>query len=284
MRSADPFAEQLEEMLRRAQAGSLEAQYNVGRYYRDGLGAVADPVAAAESFFRAAEQGHAKAGADLRRLLRDGSAAEHRDWGIQEWWFELECEAAERGEPDAQFVVSGMYRQRVGTERDLQEATRWAGAAADGGLAEAKVEHSLLLAERGRPASGRGRTDTRGIRQQLSQGDRWWLRWQRSDAELRQQEEEAWLKAASSGHAGAQFCLGRLCAEERDWGSADAQAVRWLRIAAERGHHGAGCQLGCMYAEGRGVPKDGGRAEHWWSRAAELGNVKAQCLLGWWPF
>ena len=38
----------------------------------------------------------------------------------------------------------------------------------------------------------------------------------------------------------------------------DAEAARWLHLAAEQGHARAQCRLGLMHARGEGVPKDDG--------------------------
>ena len=43
----------------------------------------------------------------------------------------------------------------------------------------------------------------------------------------------------------------------------DAEAVRWLRLAADQGHAGAQYNLGVMYADGEGVPEDDAEAAGW---------------------
>ena len=60
----------------------------------------------------------------------------------------------------------------------------------------------------------------------------------------------------------------------------DAEAVRWMRLAAERGQGDAQALLGSMYLEGRGVPQDDAEAVRWIRLAAERGQGDAQALLG----
>ena len=47
----------------------------------------------------------------------------------------------------------------------------------------------------------------------------------------------------------------------------DAEAARWLRLAADQGHAEAQYNLGGMYAEGLGVPQDRVAAYMWLSLA-----------------
>ena len=68
-------------LLKAAQAGSANAQNNVGVMLRDGQGVKLDEAAAAEWFRKAAAQGHAKAQGNLGHLLfrQPGAPAEKID-------------------------------------------------------------------------------------------------------------------------------------------------------------------------------------------------------------
>ena len=90
------------------------------------------------------------------------------------------------------------------------------------------------------------------------------------------------LKAAQAGdfqtalkewkplaHAGAQYNLGLMYANGEGVAEDDAEAARWLRLAADQGHAGAQYNLGVMYASGRGVPEDDAEAVRWLRLAAD---------------
>ena len=55
----------------------------------------------------------------------------------------------------------------------------------------------------------------------------------------------------------------------------DAEAVRWVRLAAEQGTAAAQFNLGLMYANGKGVPKDDVTAYAWLNIAAAQGQSSA---------
>ena len=55
----------------------------------------------------------------------------------------------------------------------------------------------------------------------------------------------------------------------------DAEALRWLSLAADQGNPLAQCNLGLMYADGWGVPKDFVRALMWFNLSAAQGNQDA---------
>jgi len=55
----------------------------------------------------------------------------------------------------------------------------------------------------------------------------------------------------------------------------DAEALKWLRLAADQGDALAQCNLGLVYAEGWGVPKDLVRALMWFNLSAAQGDQDA---------
>jgi hypothetical protein len=81
---------------------------------------------------------------------------------------------------------------------------------------------------------------------------------------------------AESGDARAQSTLGQIYYRggrgvQRD----DAEALKWLRLAAEQRDAVAEFNLGVMYAEGRTVPQNNTEAERWYRLAADQGNAPA---------
>jgi TPR repeat protein len=55
----------------------------------------------------------------------------------------------------------------------------------------------------------------------------------------------------------------------------DAEALKWLSLAADQSNADAQCNLGLMYADGWGVPKDIVRALMWFNLSAAQGNQEA---------
>lgn len=98
-----------------------------------------------------------------------------------------------------------------------------------------------------------------------------------------------WRELATAGNVEAQVRLGNAYADGKTPSQDDAEAVRWLRLAAalrwltktaEQGRDQAQNTLGTMYASGRGVPQDYTIAERWWRQSAEQGNKTALRNLG----
>jgi TPR repeat protein len=82
------------------------------------------------------------------------------------------------------------------------------------------------------------------------------------------------------GHAQAQYNLGNMYRRGQGVPQHDAEAVKWLSMAAEQGFAKAQIILGFMYFYGQGVPQDDAEAVRWNRKAAELGFASPQYNLG----
>ena len=95
-----------------------------------------------------------------------------------------------------------------------------------------------------------------------------------------------WKPLADQGHAYAQYILGLMYADGEGVVEDDAEAARWLRLAADQGlaeaarwyrlaadqgHAGAQHNLGVMYANGEGVLQDNVTAHMWFNIASANG-------------
>lgn len=70
-------------------------------------------------------------------------------------------------------------------------------------------------------------------------------------------EAARWIRlAAAQGYAPAQYNLGLLHFRNRGVAGNDAEAARWYRAAAEQGYAPAQAGLGYLYVYGAGVPAD----------------------------
>ena len=77
-------------------------------------------------------------------------------------------------------------------------------------------------------------------------------------------EAARWIRlAAAQGYAPAQYNLGLLHFRNRGVAGNDAEAARWYRAAAEQGYAPAQAGLGYLYVYGAGVPADPVRAWMW---------------------
>ena len=73
----------------------------------------------------------------------------------------------------------------------------------------------------------------------------------------------AYEKAATDGHAGAQYNLGTFYIEGKVVPQDYNKAVEWFEKAANQGLKDAQFNLAAMYHQGAGVPKDEQKAEYW---------------------
>ena len=91
---------------------------------------------------------------------------------------------------------------------------------------------------------------------------------------------ELFHRAAKSGFADAQHCLG-FCYEQGQVVPQDhAEAAKWYRKSAEQGHANGQMGLGYCYNNGHGVPQDYVEAAKWYRKAADQGAAAAQYNLG----
>jgi len=87
-----------------------------------------------------------------------------------------------------------------------------------------------------------------------------------------------YTKAASRGHAEAQFALAQAHARG-DGVPVDAKrSVQWLTRAADNGHVAAMMSLARLHDDGVGAPRDRAAAAEWVRKAAEHGDPRAQAL------
>lgn len=91
---------------------------------------------------------------------------------------------------------------------------------------------------------------------------------------------KTYLKAAESGHAGAQNRVGWMYEKGEGVPADHAAAVKWYRKAAEQGHVNAMNDLGYMYRQGWGVPQSHQEALLWFEQAASKYDSYAEYNMG----
>ncbi len=151
-----------------ADAGQAEAQFDLGVLYAQGRGVRRDLTEAANWYRKSAEQGNAEAEyalgqmyllgwgvprdeADAVRWFQMANSVESdgppTDWALVEGygieqdpkqaahWYRM---AADKGHPEAQFSLAGLYATGKGVKRDEEQAARWVSASAIQGYAPAQ--------------------------------------------------------------------------------------------------------------------------------------------------
>jgi len=231
-----------------AEAGSAEAQNNLGNMYANGQGFPNDDVKAVEWYQKAAVQGLAEAQFNLGFMYANGQGVLKDKAKAVEWY----QKAAVQGLAVAQNDLGAMYDNGQGVSKDETKAVEWYQKAALQGYADAQTNLGAMYAH----GKGVPKDDVKAV--------------------------EWYQKAADQGFAGAQAILGYWYTIGRGVLKDDAKAVVWYQKAADQGHDVAQNNLGVMYAHGRGVPKDDTKAVEWYQKAASQGFAGAQVTLGYW--
>lgn len=188
-----------------AQSGDARSQYGLGYLYQQGQGVAQDSTRAAEWYDAASIQGHPKAKVALGRLamsVDDGETAMQH--------FKV---AAELGQAEALFLMGRLHEQGMGVSADEEKAMDYFRQAADNG--DPKAQFRLAQAT-------------------LDSADK---------ADSAEQEVAlSWLnKAAEQEHAQAQTTLGKML--EQDDREA---AMTWYMRAALNGNEDARERLAAL--------------------------------------
>lgn len=135
--------------------------------------------------------------------------------------------AAEAGDPQAQYKVGQIYANGTGVTKDLHQAYDWYTKSADQGFGAARYELGKMFA------------DGNGVRQNYYTAAKWYR-----------------LAATFNNNANAQFRLGELHFNGRGVEHDYGKAIQLYTKAASQGHAAAQYLLAAVYEEGWGVPKD----------------------------
>ena len=129
-------------IIRNAEQGDAEAQYELGRAYEIGYPypVFRDDAEAAKWHRLAAEQGYAAAQYSLGLMYRIGTRSVPRNDAEAAKWYSL---AAEQGYASAQHSLGHMYFTGDGVSQDYAEGARWYRLAAEQGYAAAQYSLGL---------------------------------------------------------------------------------------------------------------------------------------------
>lgn len=205
-------AGQLKTLIDSAKNGSPTAQTLLGIAYLKGIRVDRNERLAFEMFSRAAKRKQPVAANNLGLMYFFGVGTE-KDYSQALRYFRG---ASEEGSAEAQFNLALMYHHGYGVPVDVDEAAKWYEISARQGLPKAQNVIASLY-----------QTGT-GVVKDREQALKWYT------------------KAAESGYAMAQFNLGTICVESRDY----VAAKHWFLLAAQQGHPEATKNLIALYLQG----------------------------------
>ena len=229
-----------------ARAGDVDAQFNLGALFENGLGVPADAERAARWYRAAAERRLDHARLALARLQRIGAL----DPGPDEDQIKLLESAARRGLAEAQYELGVAYDRGLGVTQNHATAAGWYQRAAEQGLTDAQYNLATFYDE------------GLGTPRDIARAREWYAR------------------AADSGERRAMNNLGYIY-EKGLGGVRDYDmAVVWYRRAAHMGLAIAQSNLAALHYLGRGVPRDFEQAHRWYKAAAAQGDAVGRNGLG----
>lgn len=203
--------------------------------------------------------------------------------GLYKTALNLALPRAESGDAAAQTLVAEILSRGLGVPRDEKQAARWYSLAAEQGVPEAQFQYALMLLD-GRfvPKDLQG---AYALLQAAAEAGNRLAQFNFAQLVIDREPGENGLvravsyyqRAADAGLADAQYAMSQVFAN----GTAgkpknEAEARRWLALAARQNYDTAQLDLGTWLIEGRGGERDLKAGFGWLHRAAMAGNVAAQ--------
>jgi len=225
-----------------ADAGSLEAMYDLSDCYYDGEGVEKNMPLAIKWITKAADAGYVKAQTALGAAYFQGMEGLDQNYALSEKYLLM---AANKDNTDAQAYIAYLY---IAME-DYSKAMVWARKAA-------QMEHPQACF-----ALGRIYDEGLGVEVDHKEGLKWYE------------------KAANGGDADAQNIVGNIYTDA-DFVKHDyKKAFENYQKAASQGHLYGMLNLGLCYQEGQGTDMDIIAAENWIRKAADGGLQDAIDIL-----
>jgi TPR repeat protein len=193
---------------------------------------------------------------------------------------------AEAGDAAAQTLVAEILSRGLGVKRDEAAAAKWYQLAAEQGVPEAQFQYALMLID-GRYVTKDAQAAYALMQAAAEAGNRLamfnfaQLILQRDSTDAGMTRAVSYYqRAAEGGLADAQYAMSQVVAngaggKKQD----DAEARRWLLLAARQNYDTAQLDLATWLIDGRGGPRDLKAGFGWMKRAAQGGNVAAQNRL-----
>lgn len=262
---------------RKAYAGDVAAQHELGLRYLLGEGVEADTLRGAFWIRRAAEQNSADAQYNLGILEFNG-------WGIP--WnpfdaYKLFLAAAQHGMGESQYILSMFLTENLVVPRNWEEAYKWIKKAVDAGYAPAK-EALTDFEARGlgvTPKETKSQTDTSSSKKPAVKQTVGFVFLDAGPADTTAASDATLLKdALREATPQLKHALG-LTKEQTKTLELDTTGMRVIREAAEEGSPEALTILARNYERGIGVNKDLVTSAMFYIRASRMSSSRAPRLL-----
>ena len=159
-------------------------------------------------------------------------------------------QAANSGNPSAQYQLGSMYCSGEGVAADDEKAADWFRKAAEQGHGDAQC------------SIGIGYLNGQGVAKNHEKAFDWFR------------------KSAEQGNRMGQSLLADMYFNGHGVAKDDEIAARWYRMSAEQGFVAAQFVIAGMYEDGVGVAKNDEKAADWYRKAAEQGDADAQYQIG----
>jgi TPR repeat protein len=199
---AEPVPDDFDDIKKLAEKGDIDAQFDLGWMYLNGIGVPQDYKQAVYWFTKAAEKGHAGAQDNLGASYYNGKGVP-QDYKQAAYWL---TKAAEQGIAYSQNILGILYLYGKGVPQDYKQAAYWFTKAAEQGetYSQNNLGVSYLTGE--------------GVPQDYKQAVYWFT------------------KAAEKGHAKAQTNLGMMYGEGQGVPQNNKLAYVWSSLAASGGN------------------------------------------------
>jgi TPR repeat protein len=202
--------------------------------------------------------------------------------GLYKTAYNLALPRAENGNAAAQTLIAEILSRGLGVARDDREAAKWYALAAEQGVPEAQFQYALMLIDgnfvkKDMQAAYALMQSAAEAGNRLAQFNFAQMLIQREPGGKGLEKAVSYYERAAKGRlADAQYAMSQIYAngvggKPRD----EAEARKWLVLAARQGYDTAQLDLGTLLVDSRSE-RDEKEGFRWLRLAAEGGNVAAQ--------
>lgn len=228
-----------EALLKKAEAGDVQAQQEVGGSYFNGEGVQKDEAKGLFWTEKAAAKGNPTSQYNLGLSYAEGLGVPKDAAKALEWL----QKSAMQGDADGQNGLGYLYYLGQGVPKDAAKAAEWWQKSATQGNAQAQGRLAYL--------------------------------YQNGEGVLKDTAKalDLYKKAATQGEETSQYNLSRIYDEGKAVPMDATKALEWRKKAAAQGHAEAQYELGWQYVGGLGIERDLVLAYAWFNLAAVSSNV-----------
>lgn len=284
------ISEEVQELLKKANGGDSNAQYDLGSCYWDGDGVAVNLKEAFYWYKKSAEQGNYNGENAIGNCYNWGQGVERNYTHAMDWYLK----AAKKNHCYAQYSLGEMYEKGLGVKIDLETALGWYQVASENKHPNAadKVEKLETPAEHYAEAVkgdaehqnylGVCYHDGIGVEQNFKLAAEWYtlaIKQNNKHAynnlgSLYQNGQgvpkdlnkacECFKAAAMQGKLEAMVNYALCCYNGEGTEQNYTEALKWFHKAADNNHSGACCYLGICYESGQGVEQNYQKANDWY--------------------